>query len=286
MGIRLSGAERAALSSAIKANIDEYCEKVYYGEHRSHLGASLIGEKCARKLWYGFRWAFKEKHSGRQLRLFNRGHKEEDRLIEWIQGIGARIWSHDENGNQFRIASTDGHFGGSLDGAMFLPTQYGLDLAFLCEFKTHNQNSFNRLVKNKVRQSHPKHFAQMSVYGKVYGFQYAIYFAICKNDDEIHVEVVELDWNLADQLLDKASRITNSRVAPGRIAASAAFSDCATCSFAGICHKNEPVELNCRSCRHAVVAPNAQWFCEKFNAILLKDKIKFGCQQWEEIEHR
>ena len=87
------------LSKRILEDIDEYCIKTYDGGHRSHLGASLIGEECKRKLWYIFRWCKHEKTTGRRQRLFNRGHREEDRFIEWLEGIGVKVWADDLQNN-------------------------------------------------------------------------------------------------------------------------------------------------------------------------------------------
>jgi len=82
-------------SAQILEAIDNYCQTAYNDGHRSHLGASQIGEECKRKLWYVFRWCFQEQFSGRMYRLFNRGHLEENRFIEWLEGIGAKVWAED-----------------------------------------------------------------------------------------------------------------------------------------------------------------------------------------------
>ena len=58
---------------------------------RGHLGASGIGAKCARQVWYGFRWAYREKHTGRLQRLFRRGHKEEFTMVEDLRLAGAEV---------------------------------------------------------------------------------------------------------------------------------------------------------------------------------------------------
>ena len=62
----------------IKELIDNTCAGMYQSGFRSHLGASVIGNKCKRAIWFNFRWVKKPEFSGRQLRLFNRGHKEEE----------------------------------------------------------------------------------------------------------------------------------------------------------------------------------------------------------------
>ena len=43
---------------------------------RPHMGCSLIGDPCERKLWLSFRWAVVERFDGRILRLFRRGQHE------------------------------------------------------------------------------------------------------------------------------------------------------------------------------------------------------------------
>ena len=52
--------------------------------HREHLGASLLGHPCDRYLWLTFRWAVKPTFPGRLLRLFRRGHNEEDTVVSVI----------------------------------------------------------------------------------------------------------------------------------------------------------------------------------------------------------
>lgn len=103
-----------ALSKRIGEDIDEYCVRTYDGGHRSHLGASLIGNECKRYLWYVFRWCLHEKTTGRQQRLFNRGHREEARFIEWLEGIGFKVWfenyegfSYDEINDIYYIAKQE-----------------------------------------------------------------------------------------------------------------------------------------------------------------------------------
>ena len=83
------------LAKQIKSDIDEYCEKKFDDGFRWHLGASLIGHECKRYLFYVFRWCFKENFDGRMQRLFNRGHREEERFIEWLEGIGFTVYADD-----------------------------------------------------------------------------------------------------------------------------------------------------------------------------------------------
>lgn len=118
----------------VLAEIDNYCATAYNDGHRAHLGASLIGDPCSRKLWYGFRWVYHKMHDGRQQRLFNRGHREEERFIEWLTAAGITVESHDttkplnDKGEypQIRISGCKGHFGGSLDSKIKFPESWGI----------------------------------------------------------------------------------------------------------------------------------------------------------------
>lgn len=102
------------VASRISEEIDSYCQRTYDGGHRTHLGASLIGHECKRYLWYVFRWVHHHEHSGRMQRLFNRGHREEARFIEWLEGIGAQVWYENREGLMFHPES-DSYFLGEAD---------------------------------------------------------------------------------------------------------------------------------------------------------------------------
>ena len=55
---------------------------------RTHMGASMLGSICERKMWLSFRWAVQPKFPGRILRLFRRGHQEEPNIIKDLRAAG------------------------------------------------------------------------------------------------------------------------------------------------------------------------------------------------------
>lgn len=279
--------QAALLARRIKDDIDAYCATTYDDGPRKHLGASLIGRECARELWYVFRWCFHKKHDGRQQRLFNRGHREEARFVEWLRGIGFTVYETDENGNQHRASGmAKGHFGGSLDGISILPARYGVKgvAAVLNEFKTSGTgHKFAALQKNGVKVEKPEHWAQMCTYGRKYGFEWAVYMSINKNDDDLHVEVVKLDWSFAEDLERKAEAIVFSQDPPKRLSESAAFSKCKFCDMYRICHEKAQIDRNCRSCKSAVPVDDGKWQCQKWNAIIPDEAIPQACSEYEAI---
>ena len=281
-----------ALAKRILEEIDEYCVRTYDGGHRSHLGASLIGRECKRYLWYVFRWCLHEKTTGRQQRLFNRGHREEARFIEWLEGIGFKVWfeNRDEGPNekgefpQYRISDVMGHFGGSLDGIAVLPERYGIAEPVLLEFKTNGTGAgFNKLADDGMPIAKPEHFAQTSTYGKKYNFRYCVYLNINKNDDSLHIEVVKLNHNLGEQMIMKAEQIIMSQTAPARLSDNPTFHKCGYCHMKEVCHKGAVVEVNCRSCAFARPVENAEWFCEVHNGNIPKDFISKACPSYKAI---
>lgn len=275
--------DREKLEELISDDIAEHCQKVYKHGHRDHLGASELGKPCWRMLWYKFRWVKAVVPEGRILRLFNVGHQAEPRFVSYLRGIGFEVREFAEDGNQFRIEGAMGHYGGSLDGMCKAPERYQLteDLVFLNEFKTNNTGpAYAKLIKEGVQKAKPEHFAQMSQYGYKYQLKYGLYLIENKNDSDIAIKIVELDWNYGAQLEKKANDIIFSKEPPPRISENPAVFDCKFCEFKGICFDGEKVEKNCRSCRNASPVENAEWFCSIAQQNIPSDVIKEGCPQW------
>ena len=274
---------RQDLADQIQIDIEEFCATHYDSGHRKHLGASLMGDECWRKLWYSFRWAKKEVHDGRVLRLFNVGHMAEPRFITYLRGIGFEVKEFAEDGKQFRISGCNGHYGGSLDGMAKAPSHYNLpdDLIFLTEYKTNGTGAgFANVATQELYKSKPTHFAQMCQYGFHYKLRYGLYMIENKHDSSIIIKIVELDWSIGEKMQQKADEIINSKEPPPRISDNPATFNCKFCNFAGICHGDQQVEKNCRSCRQCTPVANGEWHCSNFNAIVPDDFLPNGCNNW------
>lgn len=285
--------ERRKIVSMIESDVEAYCRKASPAEHRSHLGASVIGDPCAAKAWNSFRWLKLEQHQGRMRRLFERGHLEESRFVKILKGIGFDVREFADDRKQFRVSGINGHFGGSLDGMAMPPARYSIDGPILLEFKTHNDKSFKALKKDGVRIAKPVHFAQMSAYGRAYSFRYGLYVAVNKDTDELHFEIIPLDWTLADDLFRKAEDIISSQSQPAKIAQTETYFACKYCHFSGVCFRGELPEKNCRSCKFAVPVEGGNWECvnpyfveqrEPFTRdVLSAERIATGCDHWQAI---
>lgn len=275
----LSEATRKGIVTALYQYAEEYSIEQSPAEHRNHLGVSVIASPCSRQLWYAFRWCKLEQFVGRMRRLFQRGHNEEKNFIRMLYWMGFAIRDIDPVTNkQYKFSKINGHYGGSGDSIGMLPWFKNEDDRILIEYKTHNKKSFDDLKAKGLKVSKPKHFGQMCGYGREFKTRYGLYCAVNKDDDDLHFELIELDWNYAAQLENKARDIIDAKFPPQRISENPAYFECKWCLFAGICHNNEPVERNCRSCKMATAVENGQWYCSRFNAVIPSDFLKIGCK--------
>lgn len=253
---------------------------------RTHLGASVIGDECARKIWYGFHWTTIPSFGGRILRLFNRGHLEEGRFIAALLAIGCQVYQQDANGKQFRISGVGGHFGGSGDGIAVGIPDVDPTLPVLLEFKTHNDKSFIKLVKEGVRSAKFEHYVQMQIYLRKMNLTVALYMAVNKNNDEIYAEIITLDTATADQFIDRAEQIIKLQKPPVRISESPGWFACTWCDHKPVCHLKREPHKNCRTCEFGYCNPDGGWFCEYAHGsmLLAGEEQVTGCSSWARLQ--
>lgn len=246
---------------------------------RPHLGASLLGDECERKLWYAFRWAKQAAHEPRVLRLFARGQREERVFIDLLRQAGITVVDVDPNsGQQFTFSTLGGHVGGSMDAAcQGLPESRAWHVV---EMKTHAKKSFDDLIKKGVEQSKPLHYAQMQAYMGWTGMTRALYMAVCKDDDRLHLERIDADPVYFERLMTKAERIVAAVEPPERLSDDPAWFQCKWCEYAELCHGTAVPLPTCRSCCHSTpeLDGNARWHCLRHKSDVSVAEQKEGCQ--------
>lgn len=240
---------------------------------RPYLGASAIGNECERALWYGFRWTTRKTFPGRILRLFETGHREEDRMLAELRAIGIEVHERDpRSGQQFGFSepATAHHLRGHLDGlARNVPE--APKAGHVIECKTHSGKSFADMKSKGVEKSKPTHFAQMMIYmhwtreqwGAKAGCDRALYMAVNKDTDELYVERIHYAAEVAERLIAKAQRIVFASVPPARISDDPSWYLCKWCDHHDVCHNGAVPQANCRTCAHATPEREgeARWTC-------------------------
>ena len=263
-----------AIAAAVEAEQDD--------EPRSHLGASVIGGPCDRAGFYDFRWTKTERFDARKLRLFERGNREEDVFVELLQKAGLQVFTIDPNtGKQFVASGYKGHVGGSTDAFIFGCADIPAGIWANGEFKTHNEKSFDALLKDGLCASKPEHFAQCQKYMEFWGLDYCLYCAVCKNDDRLHIEVVRKQAFMLDQLSVKERLIVDSKTPPPRGFPKASHYRCKWCVHRRVCWFGEAPNVNCRTCQFSKPVEGGKWHCLKYDAELSKAQQLTACQSYQ-----
>ncbi len=245
---------------------------------RRHLGASVIGENCMRRVWYSFRWFDKEDFDGRMLRLFACGQREEEVFTYLLRKVGATVWTHDEKGNQFRVSAFGDHFSGSLDGVATGVPEIP-DVPTLLEMKTHNAKSFTALKGSGVATSKPKHFKQMQVYCSLMKLTQALYCAVNKDTDELYFELVPYDASIGSHMGQRAETIIFGSGIPPKIGEPLSW-ECRFCPMKGVCHEGKEPRRNCRTCVHSTPLRGGGWGCA-LGMPEIRDRPKEGCYSYQ-----
>lgn len=223
---------------------------------RPHMGASMLGHPCDRWLWLSFRWAVEDNHEGRLLRLFRRGQREEEVILEDLQAAGLEIISEQAE------VKLGGHVSGTID-AIVVGVPEAPAKQHVAEFKTHNAKSFAQLEKDGVEKSKPMHWVQMQVYMHATGLDRALYVAVCKDDDRLYIERVKYDRQTAEEAIERGQKISTADIMPQPMyGASAAWWQCKMCPANHFCHTSEMTnQVNCRTCAHYTARTDGTSHC-------------------------
>lgn len=237
---------------------------------RTYLGCSELGHECEMYLWLKFRGTITESFPGRMYRLFDRGQREEAVFIQDLQRIGCEVKSHDTNGNQFAVSAFGGHLAGHLDG-LALGVPEAPKTRHITEFKTHNEASFKKLLKEGVRSAKPMHYAQMQLYMGLSEADRALYLAVNKNADDLYSERVKFDKGDFDVLMAKAKRIITTSE-PQRCASRIDDFRCKGCPAHSLCWHttntiiDATVRQSCLTCCFSTPIIDSEgkaWKCER-----------------------
>ena len=245
--------------------------------HRSHFGFSNIGETCARKLWFSWKWVMAKKFPARVLRLFNRGHLEEARFLAMLVAAGFDVHFETADGGQFKFADHNGHAGSAFDGVVIGLPELEAGTPALTEMKTHADKSYKEVVRKGVREAKWVHYVQMQVYMRKAQVEWALYMAVNKNDDDLYCELIKFEPLVADRYIDRAGMILNSDEAPPRVNDSPGWYECKWCDYNEMCHQAKLPEINCRTCMHSSPVGNAKWHCVHHNVEISKADQLQGC---------
>lgn len=243
---------------------------------RPYLGASEIGEPCARRLWYRFRWAARERFDGRMLRLFDTGHRVEARMLDEMRAVGIEVWDRQPDGEQWAVSAHGGHFRGHLDAVVRgLPEAPKTPHVF--DAKSIKAKKLAELMRQGFDKTYPKYRAQGQVYMGLMELDRAAFVFDCKDDETIHVERFEFDRAEFNRVMERAARIIFAAEPPPGISIDPAWHECKFCPAYDLCHGTAAPPATCRTCAHVTPLPTGGWRCERHDRTLTVEEQHAGC---------
>jgi hypothetical protein len=247
------------------------------------MGCSELGAECDRWLWLKFRWTVPESFSGRMLRLFRRGHREEAVILGDLRSIGCVI----DEGEQQRV-DFGCHVSGSVDAVIRSGVPEAPKKPHVAEFKTHSLKSFADLEKHGVEKSKPRHYVQMQCYMHGLGIDRALYLAVCKDDDRIYTERVRYDRDVAERAIARGKRLAIVDEMPPPLSHDPSWYQCKPCAAHSFCHSptTRDVPRSCRTCAHSTAKEDGTWRCERhdYEPIPVANQ-RMGCTDYEAHDH-
>lgn len=235
----------AKTASRVLREIDNTLIENFLNEpSRSYLGASGVGNPCARAVQFDYIKADKDEGKEypppRILRIFQRGHHAEHLVVKWFRNAGYHLTDRDhKTGKQFRFSVADGLFSGGCDGV--ISEGPGIEGPTLWELKCVNTKKFKKFVSKGVEKTEPKYYAQLQVYMAYFGLtDYPALFTVLDSDSyELHIEEVPFNAQKAQEYSDRAVDIirdTDARALAPRVSDDPTSFACRFCDYSNLCH--------------------------------------------------
>lgn len=239
------------------------------GGFRRWLGASMIGHACKRFVALSFRCAFHSAFKGQTLRIFENGHRAEDRIVEDLEASGKiRVLSRQHTVD---MPGGMGHAGVTLDGVAFEDGGYNV-----LEMKTMHAKGWKELSEKGVMQAKRQHYCQMQFGMELTGLPGALYVAENKDTNELYLEYVRYNGAVAEALLALARAVIAGKELP-RCSERPDWYECKWCPAYGVCHGDAFPRAHCLTCCHASPAEGGRWRCGKWDAEIPDAELPKGC---------
>lgn len=251
----LSREEVLTLSHKINALIEVGLQnKRKLQPKRSYLGASRLGDPCARALQYEYTQTPRDQSfSGKTLRIFEMGHAIEEMALNWLKEAGFEIVTRCDKGKPFGFSVVNDRLQGHVDGIIkAAPPELDLLCPALWECKSMNAKNWKQTVEKGMCASKPIYAVQIALYqaymeSSIPGLSQhpALFTAVNKDTSDIYHELVPFDAALAQTVSDRAVnllRATEVGETLPRIATDPEHYVCRFCPWHNECWKETPFE--------------------------------------------
>lgn len=217
---------------------------------RDYIGASLIGNECARQIWYEYNGYPRPLFEANTLMNFEDGHRTEDLTASRLRMVeGIELWTHDEHGEQFGFSVLDGKFSGHCDGVIRGLKQAPKAL-HIWEAKCSAYKKFNEFKSAKqkfgdklaLKNWNVNYFAQAQLYMHYLNIDRHYMTVALAGGRDYDSCRTEYEPEIAQYYIDRADKIINSREPPPKINGKSDFFICRFCNFKEICHDTKTTQ--------------------------------------------
>lgn len=229
---------------------------------RDYIGASIIGTKCDRALFYTKERVEVDSPTHRVLRIFEFGDVVELLVVKWLRQVGWIVYDEDPRTNdQLLIRAHDrayqGHVDGIISSVSLMPVLFGASTVNkqikILEAKSHKDNQFENVIDLGVEVSHFEHYAQLQTYmgeseqlfeafGLTGTIHDGLYVAVNKNTSEVYCEEVPFDHDCFLRLASRARRVNRASAPPPRLAEKPTLQPCKYCDYKIHCFADQREE--------------------------------------------
>ncbi len=264
------------------AAVDDVCTARSHLSQWAGLRPAEMAHECSRALYHSFRWTTEpQPFPPHVTRIMGRGQREEEKIVDDLKATGLTISDKDAAGKQWSVSLLSGHSTGNLDGAGHDPHQLYVPTPdwFLVEAKTHNERSFERLVKGGVQRAFPKHYGQQQIYMHLTGLKMSLYAARCKNDERDCFKLIKYNESYATRIIRKGELIVFGEAPPERISNDPTLYACRFCNHKDVCHGKTLPLRNCRTCLYSKPVDGGKWWCDMHGRELSRKDQRAGCER-------
>ena len=208
---------------------------------RDYIGASAIGDPCARKIWYQYTGQPQKPFDAATLYRFEDGHRTESLIIDRLRGLaGIELWTED-NGKQYGFSDFDNRFRGHVDG-IIRGIYQAPKTTHVLEIKcTEKLNDFRKAKneygeKRALKMWNETYHAQAQLYMMYFDLTRHYLIVASAGGRDMDSCRTEYDPETAQRYKDRAFEILNAKSAPTRVNDKPDFYLCRWCQFSEVCH--------------------------------------------------
>lgn len=211
---------------------------------RDYLGASELGGKCARAIWYNFNGYEREPFKAKTLMNFEDGHRSEDLMAKRLRMVnGVNLVTKGDDGKQMGFSVFDGKFKGHYDGIISGILQ-APKTKHVWEHKSCAEKKWKEFIRIKERFPEKDvlenwnyiYYVQAQMYMHYEGLD-RHYLTVGYAGGRDHLSCrTNYDGDVAARYIDRADKIIRAQNTPPRIADKPDFYVCRMCNFRRDCH--------------------------------------------------